>query len=285
MELAAREPSIMKRLAKGLFRRLGYEIRQLESRPQPVRDEVLGPLEQEALAAIPVVRQYTMLSPARLTTLYRQAVHCETTGVDGAFVECGVWKGGAVGMMALANLRHGSTRRPLHLFDAFQEICEPDAEMDGPRVVEEGRRLAGRDVAATGRLVPVKGIYDSFGGPGTIAACRGLLEGVIGYPASDTRYHEGWFQHTVPGAASEIGPIAILRLDGDLYHSVKVCLEHLYDRVSRRGFVVIDDYHQYEGCTRAVDEFRAARGIRAFLHHADYTMRPHAYWVKGEGST
>ena len=42
--------------------------------------------------------------------------------LEGDFVECGTWKGGAMGMMALATLKYGKTRRHLHLFDAFEEI-------------------------------------------------------------------------------------------------------------------------------------------------------------------
>ena len=44
-----------------------------------------------------------MMPRVNLQTLYEQAVYCEKNGIEGDFVECGVWKGGAVGMMALAN--------------------------------------------------------------------------------------------------------------------------------------------------------------------------------------
>lgn len=59
--------------------------------------------------------------------------------------------------------------------------------------------------------------------------------------------------------------------------STKVCLEHLYDRVSTGGFIVVDDYGHFEGCRRAVIEFLAERGKDPYLHHADYTGR---YFVK-----
>ena len=89
-------------------------------------------------------------------------------------MECGVWKGGAVGMMALASDR---TRR-LHLFDSFTEICEPDAVLDGAQALAEVGQAN-----AEGRLRPVAGIYDAVGGPGTIDACRDLIERRIGYPS------------------------------------------------------------------------------------------------------
>jgi hypothetical protein len=43
------------------------------------------------------------------------------------------------------------------------------------------------------------------------------------------------------------------------------------------GFVIIDDYGAYEGCRKAVDEFMAKEGIRAYLNHIDYAGR---YWIK-----
>ncbi len=55
--------------------------------------------------------------------------------------------------------------------------------------------------------------------------------------------------------------ISVLRLDGDYYHSTMVVLENLYDRVSAGGFVIIDDYHAYEQCAQAVNEYRAAKCI------------------------
>jgi hypothetical protein len=80
---------------------------------------------------------------------------------------------------------------------------------------------------------------------------------------------QGWFQETLPVAKHEIGPIAVLRLDGDWYDSTKVCLENLYDLVTVGGFVLIDDYGYWEGCRRAVDEFLASRKLEVALNAVD----------------
>ena len=233
--------------------------------------------ESEAREMIQLVRDHTMTTLPRLITLYQQVRYCETMGIAGAFVECGVWKGGAIGLMALANLRHGATRRELHLFDAFSEICEPDATVDGLRAVREVRALALNGGGVQGRLEPLTGIYDSIGGPGTLDENRLLLEETIGYSPGQIRYHQGWFQDTVPRDAPGIGPIAILRLDGDWYASTKVCLDHLYDKVVSGGVVIIDDYATYDGCRKAVDEFIVNRGLKVFLSHVDSDCR---YWIK-----
>ncbi len=271
---------MLKRIRATLARVVGFDIVRYRS-PLEANlnlEEDLGyELEDEATECIEVVRGKTMLSKRRLVTLYQQVVYCEKFNIPGALVECGVWKGGAVGIMALANLRRGMARRPLHLFDAFQEICEPDASVDGERAIGLVRGLTGSTEHEKGRLQPVAGIYDSLGGPGTLGECRELLEGTIGYPGALISYHVGWFQETLPAVHEQLGPIAVLRLDGNWYESTKVCLDYLFDKVALGGIVVIDDYGTYDGCRRAVDEFMDARRIQAFLGSVDGDCR---YFVK-----
>ncbi len=220
---------------------------------------------------VAMVREYTMLSHKRLYSLYECVLACEKHNIPGDYVECGVWKGGAVGLMALANLRYGKGRRQLHLFDTFAGIPEPDGEVDGRRAVEEARQLG---VAALGRLTPNPQLYDNMGrGVGTIESNRHLLERIIGYDKAFVHYHQGLFQETLPMVAATIDSVAILRLDGDWYASTKVCLHFLYDKVVPGGFVIIDDYGAYEGCRKAVDEFLTERSIKIRLRRVGSELR------------
>lgn len=253
----------MRKLAKSLLSRAGYEI---GARPRPTYGG------REAFDRhLAVVRGNTMLPEVRLLSLHDQVLFCERSGIEGAFVECGVWKGGAVGLMALAASE--PKQRPLHLFDAFTDICEPDPAVDGAKAVKEASRIS----APEGRLKPLEGIYDAIGGHGTLEECRALIERTIGYPADLVHYHVGWFQETMPQDAASIGPIAILRIDGDWYASTKVCLDHLADKVVPGGFVIIDDYGTYEGCKKAVDEFLEKGETALFLHRVDNACH---YFVK-----
>ncbi|TAN38417.1 MAG: hypothetical protein EPN23_02465 [Verrucomicrobia bacterium] len=213
------------------------------------------------------VQANTMAPVERQLSLYRQAVACEQNGIPGAFVECGTWKGGLVGVMALANLRHGLTRRSVHLFDSFEGIPEPDPAMDGAKAVAEAESVG---CHPTGKLQAVRGFYENFAsGTGTLEDNRHLLERVIGYPVEYLHYHVGWFQDTVPAAAETMGPIAILRLDGDWYASTRVCLEGLFSRLVPGGYLIIDDYGCYEGCRRATDEFFTSCGVQLPLTAID----------------
>ena len=257
---------MIKNMLKKLASSLGYEIRKAQ-----VYD-----LGEEASQAITKVRSHTMLPYGRLITLYQQVVFCEKNAVPGSFVECGVWKGGAVGLMALANMKYAVNRRQIHLFDSFQEICEPDESVDGERVAQAIRKKLG-NVSLKGKLQPLVGVYDSIGGPGTLEENRELLENIVGYPPEYLHYHVGWFQETLPVVSPEIDNIAILRLDGDWYSSTRVCLEYLYPKVLSGGFVIIDDYGGYEGCRKAVDEFIKANNVMVYLSQVDNSCR---YWIK-----
>jgi hypothetical protein len=44
-------------------------------------------------------------------------------------------------------------------------------------------------------------------------------------------------------------------LDTDFYLSTKIELEVLYPRLVSGGYLVIDDYHSWDGARKAVDEY------------------------------
>jgi O-methyltransferase len=227
----------------------------------------LGYDEEPAIkAAITKVATHSMISFERMASLWQQVRYLDRYSIQGQFVECGVWKGGAAGMMALAHLASVATPwRSLYLFDSFEGLPEPVGLKDGSAAV----RYAGN--RASGKLRPIGQCV------GTLDENRELLERRIGYPEPLLRYHVGWFEETLPRVAPEIGEIALLRLDGDWYESTRICLEHLYSRVVKGGVVVIDDYGHWEGCRRAVDEFIAALSEPVLLNHIDYSAR---YWIR-----
>jgi O-methyltransferase len=217
--------------------------------------------EDLARQALKIVDEYTMTSYERMVTLWQQVRYLDRAGIDGGLVECGTWRGGAMGMMALAHLASGAPSRTLHLFDSFEGLPEPDEDKDREMAVDYASGKAGGALQSIGRCV------------GPLEDNQRLLNEIIGYPEALTKYHVGWFQDTVPAAASEMGAIALLRLDGDWYESTKVCLESLSPQVSSGGIVVIDDYGKWPGCRQAVDEFIARLSRPVFLSHIDASGR------------
>ena len=205
------------------------------------------------------VAPYTHVRWKRLTNVYALARDVEARGLTGAFVEAGVARGGCAGVMA-AVARDAGGRRLTWLFDSFQGLPEP-----GPEDGELARRYAagrlGGRLETIGRCV------------GPIEVVRELLFERLGLDEQAVRLVPGWFQDTLPARRAEVGPITLLRLDGDWYASTKVCLEQLYDQVVPGGWVILDDYGHWEGCRRATEEFLAARGLDVSLERIDYTGR------------
>ena len=76
------------------------------------------------------------------------------------------------------------------------------------------------------------------------------------------------FRDTIPKA--KVDSISVLRLDGDLYESTWLVLDHLYPKVSPGGFVIIDDY-ALPTCKAAVDDFRAKHSIHSLVTTIDWS--------------
>ena len=67
--------------------------------------------------------------------------------------------------------------------------------------------------------------------------------------------------------------IALLRLDTDWYASTWHELVHLWPRLVPGGVLIIDDYGDWQGAKKAVDQYFAEAGLRPFLHRIDGTGR------------
>jgi len=261
-----------------IIRKLGYQKIKTSSQ---INAGFNFDYSSEIQAGTQIVENHTMLSYPKLGSLYEKVIHCEKYRIEGDFVECGVWKGGAVGMMALANLKHGSYQRKLHLFDSFDDICEPIPEIDGNQALKDIEQLMGSsNNSYSGQVQPITGIYNSKGGHGTIEECRSLLVDKIGYDPNKIQYYKGWFQKTMEIYSLRIEKISILRLDADWYESTKICLEHLYEKVVPGGFVIIDDYGRYDGCRLAVDEYISKHNIQKYLNYSDFRHGECRYIIK-----
>lgn len=187
---------------------------------------------------------YTMLTYPRLAKLYEIAKTLESEKLQGNFVECGVWKGGSAGIVADVG-----KNRDIWLFDSF-EGCPKPTDLDITYNGQEGKEGICR---ADEREV------------------RQLFFDKLRIDESRVKIVRGLFEDTIPKFKDKIGPIALLHLDTDWYSSTKICLENLFDKVAKGGFVVIDDYGHWKGCRKAVDEFIKQNNLKVKLIKTDYT--------------
>src|SRR5207245_3474582 len=87
----------------------------------------------ETIRAFDAIRPYIMLSHEKLANVYQLAAAAERNRIDGAFVECGVWRGGCAALMAFVSKR-AQSRRVTWLCASFEGLPEPTA-IDGDLAV------------------------------------------------------------------------------------------------------------------------------------------------------
>ena len=202
---------------------------------------------------------HTMIGHFRLSNIERCAERVISDGVPGDFLEAGVCKGGASIFMRALQLALGSPERRTWVVDSFAGCPSSEAPVDAAYDLHlEESRL-----------------------PWLACSEDQVREHFRRYDLLDAnvRFVAGWLADSVPTAG--IGPLAILRIDVDLYSSTSQCLDLLYDNVSQGGFVIVDDYGFLECCRDAVDDFRRQRGIEEPIRWIDGSG---IYWRKGEGS-
>ena len=208
---------------------------------------------------------YTMTGVARLQSLVDAVRYCAHRDLPGAFVECGVWRGGSVLAMILTLQDLGRTDRDLHLFDTFEGMTEPTEHDVSPR---DGAALEDWRAARARGEHPWSDLF----GPQALdeASVRATIL-ATGYPEERVHFVRGPVEETLPARAPD--GIALLRLDTDWYESTLHELEHLYPRLVGDGVLVIDDYGHWEGARRAVDEYFAGHPPAPLLNRIDYTGR------------
>jgi hypothetical protein len=197
---------------------------------------------------------HSMIGSKRMGNLRALSERVIFGGVAGDFIETGVWRGGACIFMRAVLKAYGVKDRKVWLADSFSGLPTPDAEKYPADTGDRFHTYAELAVS----IDEVKRNFEKYG----------LLD-------QQVKFLQGWFKDTLPTAP--IGRLALLRLDGDMYESTMDALKHLYDKLSPRGFVIVDDYRVVAGCREAVDDFRTARGIRDAIIEIDGVG---VYWQK-----
>jgi O-methyltransferase len=251
------EPALkrIRREAKRATRRgleaLGYDIRR--------RGLAHADFDPQLMALCDRVAPYTLTSKERIAALASATEYVVRKGIDGDFVECGVWRGGSMMVIALTLQRLGAADRRLWLYDTFTSVPAPgpkDADVWG-RSREEWRRNA-QPGGPTAEQVKLKGVEE----------VRSLLLS-MGYDPGLLMFVQGLVEETIPASAPE--RIALLRLDTDWYESTRHELEHLYPNVEPGGVLIVDDYGEFLGARQAVDEYFVDDPI--LLNRIDFTGR------------
>jgi O-methyltransferase len=179
-----------------------------------------------------------MVKSKNLINLYELVQKSNEMSLDGDIVECGVWNGGSAALMAFACLKSEmANNRQIWLFDSFAGLPPPGPK-DG--ITENKYFFEGLN---EGSVEQVQNVFRK-----------------LSLPMDRVKICSGWFEATLTTA--QIDRIVILHIDADWYSSVMLVLQVFYDKVVPGGFVVLDDYGYWEGCTRAFEDFVSQNRIQ-----------------------
>ena len=201
----------------------------------------------------------TLLREHQLKGLW-DALHA-VRKVPGDLVETGVMHGGASILMALANKKFLGERHQW-MFDTWEGFPE-DKDLSYGRLPETiDRKL--RPGNLTAELKHCKENFRHFGAEN-----------------ENQHFTKGCFRYTTEKWDR---PIALLRLDGDLYSSTREVLENMERHVVHNGIIIIDDY-LFDSCRQAVKEYRERNHIDSTIFNSDGSEpvnegRPGAWWRK-----
>jgi O-methyltransferase len=193
-------------------------------------------------------RAQSMIGPMRLRNVRHLVELTIAEGIFGDYIETGVWRGGACILMRAVLAAYEIRDRRVFCADSFAGLPKPEAARYS---ADKKDRLFGYAELA----VSLDEVKQNF-------ARYDLLDNQV-------VFLQGWFKDTLPTLHTE--RFAIIRLDGDMYESTIDALTNLYDRLSDRGFVIIDDYGGLKNCRQAVHDFLDSRSLKVNIQRIDET--------------
>lgn len=191
----------------------------------------------------------TMIGDTRMKNIQVLLTDVVEKNIDGDFIECGVWRGGAC-IFARAVLNELRSTKKVYVADSFCGFPQPKLNWD-----KGATFLSAPELKVSEAIV-----RDNFKKYGY------LDDGVV--------FVKGYFEDSLQNLK---GKFAIIRADGDLFESTINILEYLYPRLSIGGYIIIDDYHAMECCKAAVTQYRQMFEIHESIQEIDGVG---VYWQK-----
>jgi len=219
-------PRFLKRIARD------FRLREF---PAPIR-RVITTVREDKL---------TYLSERKLCTLARVCLANEVRAIPGRIIETGCALGGSAVLMTAAKHRE----RALDVYDVFGMI-PPPSEHDGEDV------HARYEVISSGQSEGIKGNKYYGYEPDLYAKVHAVFT-ACGYPAES--HNVRLIKGLIAGTLQVSDPVSLAHIDVDWYEPVLLSLERVVPWLSVGGHIVVDDYRDWSGCRRAVDEYFAGK--------------------------
>lgn len=188
----------------------------------------------------------TYLSVEKLSSLAAEIKDVKNRAIEGRFMEFGIALGGSAIFLAAE-----AGARGFDGFDVFGMIPPPGEK-------DEADSRTRYETISSGAAKGLGGAkYYGYEEDLFAKVCASFAR--YGQPVDGARVRlfKGLFEDTLRLAPSD--RIALAHIDCDWYDPVKYCVETLAPSLPPGGVLVIDDYNDYVGCRKAIDEILVAR--------------------------
>ncbi len=255
-ELKAQQPNIpaLPAVVGWLKWEVAGQMRDYHDIDDPFFINILGQVAKHTI---------TMLfGPEPPWAMYKAIEYLVKDKIPGDLVECGVWNGGSVLLMALALQHFGDTSRRIWLYDTFEGMPRPqevDRNWEGASALPVWEEKKQNDP-----------VGPNWGYGGSLEQVREIVF-ASGYPKENFVFVKGMVEDTIPGQMPN--QIALLRLDTDFYASTYHELQHLYPTLVAAGVLIIDDYGYFQGARIATDKYLREKSLPIFLNRVNQTVR------------
>jgi hypothetical protein len=215
-------------------------------------------LEDKSILDYIFENKLSMTSELNLITTFLCLEYLMRNDIPGDFIECGTWRGGH-GIIASHVLKKHKSDRRIVLIDTFSGMTDSSKQdffWDGQDAKSKLNEID-QDVVISDYLVASS---DELKNNLTFLNLNQNVEIIQG----DVR--EVLLDN-------DFNKISFLRLDTDFYDSTRIELELLFPKVSKRGFILIDDYDAWSGSKKATDEYLQKNNLNLMLTKIDYGAR------------
>lgn len=183
----------------------------------------------------------TYLPKSRLVALALLCQRLEREAVPGIMVEAGCALGGSTIVLAASK----RCNRCLYVHDVFGMIPPPDKD-DG------ADSHARYESIRSGQSRGIRG--DKYYGY-QVDLYSTVLGNLSKFGHSSSEENITFVKGDVEETLTLRDEVCLAHIDVDWYRPVRVCIERLAPRLARGGVMVFDDYLEWSGCRKAVDEY------------------------------
>ena len=175
----------------------------------------------------------------------------KTLKIPGSIVECGIFKGNSlIRFLIFRDLIMKSSKKNIYGFDVFGKFPKQKIKEDNTFAKKHNKNI-GEGIELNKLYLNLKKKFKNFS----------LIKGNVEETIQSFLNKKPKFK------------ISLLHLDLDVYEPTKFVLEKLYSKVSKGGIILIDDYGQVHGATKATNNFLKKKKIKLKIQTLAFDKR------------